>query len=250
MRLLKLLLFVTFLSFSLNAKDIRLLENSNQFVITSNDISEFVFINHLAEINTIRVKKDVDQFVKLIVSGYGENAKKGHAELPVLEKLINIPIGSKVEVKILNKEEKIISLLDYGVENLIFPSQPSLSKGDHAEDIPFYFNESYYNYDDFHVNQLINVKVLGKMRGKQLGRLSIAPFSYNPKTDELKVVTKLEVKVIFKDIDFEAHKMNAQRYYSTEFEHLYKKCVNYLPSESKDIITTYPSTFIGKRSLS
>ncbi len=245
MRLLKLkLLLVTFLSFSLNAKDIRLMDNSNHFIVTSNDISEFVFINHLSEINTMQVKKDADYFTKLIVSGYGENAKNGHAELPVLEKLINIPYGSTAEVKIINKEEQVISLLDYGLENLIFPSQPSLSKSDNVEDVPFYFNESYYNYNDFHVNELINVNFLGKMRGQQLARLSISPFSYNPKTHELKIVTKLEVKVIFKDIDFVAHKNNIQRYYSKEFEHLYKKCINYLPSQTKDVITSYPVKYV------
>ena len=57
--------------------------------------------------------------------------------------------------------EQVISLLDYGLENLIFPSQPSLSKSDNAEDVPFYFNESYYNYNDFHVKELINVNFLG-----------------------------------------------------------------------------------------
>ena len=245
MRLLKLkLLLVTFLSFSLNAKDIRLMDNSNHFIVTSNDISEFVFINHLSEINTMQVKKDADYFTKLIVSGYGENAKNGYAELPVLEKLINIPYGSTAEVKIINKEEQVISLLDYGLENLIFPSQPSLSKSDNAEDVPFYFDESYYNYNDFHVKELINVNFLGKMRGQQLARLSISPFSYNPKTYELKIVTKLEVKVIFKDIDFVAHKNNIQKYYSTEFEHLYKKCINYLPSQTKDVITSYPVKYV------
>ena len=39
----------------------------------------------------MNVKTNAGDFVKLIVSGYGENAIKGNAELPVLEELINIP---------------------------------------------------------------------------------------------------------------------------------------------------------------
>ena len=111
MKLSKLVFaFITLLSISVNAQVIKLTETSNQFVITSKSLSEFTFINHLSEINTLRVKKDANEFVKLIVSGYGENAKKGNAELPVLEELINIPFGATVAIKILNKEEQIISL--------------------------------------------------------------------------------------------------------------------------------------------
>ena len=245
MKLLKLpLLFFTILTFSLNAKDIQLTETSNQFVITSNSLSEFTFVNHLSEINSMRVKHDGDQFIKLLVSGYGENAKKGHAELPVLEELINVPFGSSVAIKIINKEEQVISLSDFGIDNLIFPSQPSLSKADNADEVPFYFNEDYYNYHGFHENDLVSSKILGKMRGQQLARLSIAPFSYNPKTNKLRVVTKIEVKILFKNIDFAKHKINKQKYYSIEFEHLYKECINYLPSESKDVITTYPVKYV------
>ena len=103
---------ITVLSFSLNAKDIKLTETTNQFVITSKSLSEFTFVSHLSEISTMRVKKDANEFIKLIVGGYGENAKKGNAELPVLEELINVPFGSTVAIKILNKEETIISLLE------------------------------------------------------------------------------------------------------------------------------------------
>jgi hypothetical protein len=245
MKLAKIL-FVLFavLSVSVFAKDIKLTEESNQFVITNKSVSEFTFINHLSEINTVTVKKDVNEFVKLIVSGYGENAKKGNAELPVLEELINVPFGSTVTIKVLNTEQKIISLSDYGIESLIFPSQPSLLKSENAEDMPFYFNDEYYSYDGFYQTDLISTELLGKMRGQQLARISIAPFQYNPNTNQLKVITKMEVKVIFKNIDIAAHISNKQKYYSPEFEHLFKSCLNYIPMQEKDVITTYPVKYV------
>ncbi len=239
-----LVAIITVLSFSLSAKDIKLTETTNQFVITSKSLSEFTFVSHLSEISTMRVKKDANEFIKLIVGGYGENAKKGNAELPVLEELINVPFGSTVAIKILDKEETIISLSDYGIDNLIFPSQPSLSKSENSEDVPFYFNDEYYNYDGFYTNDLVTTELLGKMRGQQLARLSVAPFSYNPTTNEFKIVTKLEVKIIFKNIDSEGHKTNIQKYYSAEFNNLFKECINYIPSQEKDVITTYPVKYV------
>ncbi|MBT6650698.1 MAG: T9SS type A sorting domain-containing protein, partial [Flavobacteriales bacterium] len=102
----------------------------------------------------------------------------------------------------------------------------------------------YYNYDGFYTNDLVTSELLGKMRGQQLARLSVAPFSYNPTTNELKVVTKLEVKIIFKNIDSEGHKSNKQKYYSAEFNNLFKECINYIPSQEKDVITTYPVKYV------
>jgi hypothetical protein len=236
------------LSFAFNltvlATDIKLTETSNQLSITEKTLTEFTFVNHLADIKTMHVKTNTGDFIKLIVSGYGEHALKGNAELPVLEELINIPLGAEVIVKIINKEEKTISLSDYGIHNLIFPSQPSISKSENAADVPFYFNEEYYSNNNFNTHKLITTEYLGKMRGQQLARISIAPFQYNPVTNELKVVTKMEVKVVFKNTDITAHLANKQKYYSPEFEHLYKSCLNYIPMQEKDVITTYPVKYV------
>jgi len=232
------------LSFSVSATDVTLTETNNQLTITEKTLTEFTFINHLSGFQTMNVKTNAGDFVKLIVSGYGENALKGNAELPVLEELINIPLESEVSVKIMNKEEKIISLSDYGIDNLIFPSQPSISKSEDAETVPFFFNEEYYANNDFYANKLITTEFLGKMRGQQLARISIAPFQYNPVANELKIITKMEVKVVFKNIDISAHLANKKRYYSPEFEHLFKSCLNYIPIQEKDVITTYPVKYV------
>ena len=245
MKFISLFLVLIFaLKITASVTDIKLTETGNQLTIIEKSLTEFTFTNHLSDIQTMNVKNTAGDFVKLIVSGYGENALKGDAELPVIEELINIPIGSEVIVKIIKKEEKIISLSDYGIHNLIFPSQPSISKGENAEDVPFYFNKEYYANNDFYSKKLITTEFLGKMRGQQLARISIAPFQYNPVTNELKVITKMEVKVVFKNTDISAHLENKKRYYSPEFEHLFKSCLNYMPMQEKDVITTYPVKYV------
>ena len=122
MRLLKLLFIVTIFCVSLaQAKDIKLTETNNQFVITKKSLSDFTFVNYLSDISILKVKSDVGEFAKILVMGYGENAKYGNAELPVLEELINVPFGSSIAINVLNTEQKIISLSDYGIDNLVFP---------------------------------------------------------------------------------------------------------------------------------
>ena len=245
MKLFKLLLLTFFtLNFSLSAKEIKLNENSNNVTVTSNSVSQFTFVSHLSEINTIKVKKDANNFVKLIVNGYGQNAKKGDAELPVFKELLNVPSGSTINVNILNKEEKIISLSDYGINDFVFPSQPSISKGENAENVPFYFNADYYSHDGFYSNDLVDIEILGKMRSQQLARILVSPFEYNPTSNQLKIITNLECQITFNNIDFEGNKRNQEKYYSSEFDHLFKTCLNYMPLQNKDVITTYPVKYV------
>ena len=54
----------------------------------------------------------------------------------------------------------------------------------------------------FYETDIVTTELLGKMRGQQLARLSVAPFQYNPTTNELRVITKLEVKIVFENIDY------------------------------------------------
>ena len=245
---MKKVLFSLFFCFSssvnLCAIDIKLTESNNQFQITSKTLSEMTFVNHLSELTTKRIKKDNNEFFKLHVNGYGDNAEYGNASLPVLEDLLIVPFGSEILIEIINKEEKIIRLDDHGIIDFLFPCQPSISKSDNVDDVPFYFNNQYYEYNDFHISNVVKTEVLGKMRGQQLARISISPFEYNPTSNELKIITSLEVKITFKDIDLEAHNLNKVKYYSPEFENLYKTCLNYIPTNQKDIITTYPTKYV------
>ena len=58
---------ILILNQTVSATDIKLTETSNQLSITSKTLSEFTFVSHLSEINTLRVKTDMGEFVKLVV---------------------------------------------------------------------------------------------------------------------------------------------------------------------------------------
>tara|TARA_B100000900_G_scaffold415743_1_gene446957 strand:- start:6643 stop:10101 length:3459 start_codon:yes stop_codon:yes gene_type:complete len=245
MRLLKLSVLLSCFVVSTFAKEIKLTENENKFSITSNTLTGFDFVNQLSEIQINKIKKNDIQFIKFNIDGYGENAKYGNASIPVLEKLIHIPFGASVNVNIIQKEEKVYSLSDYNINDLILPSQPSLSKGENAQNAMFYFDKEYYNFNGFHNTDLVSVEILGQMRGQQLGRLTLSPISYNPITNEISVITKLEVSIDFNNVDLDVLNQKRNRFYSYEFEHLFKQCINYIPTQiGKDVITSYPTKYV------
>ena len=121
------------------------------------------------------------------------------------------------------------------------PNQPSISKSKNAEEIEFFYEKDFYNKDVFTNDELVSFEILGSMREVQLARIIISPISYNPVANEIEVVTNLEVEVNF---SVKNKAINNPGYYSPEFEHLYKKCINYLPPSPEDIITTYPVKYV------
>ncbi|MBT4217475.1 MAG: hypothetical protein HOE25_02775 [Flavobacteriales bacterium] len=153
--------FFLILASNIFSSDIIINDEETYFSVTDKNISEFSFINSVSDVTTMIVKTEEGEFVKLIVPAYNSDSKNGEAELPVLQKLIRVPFGSEIAVKIINLEEKTINLSDYGFSIPVFPNQPSISKS--ATDIPFYFNEEYYNLDKFTGNNIVETELLGKL---------------------------------------------------------------------------------------
>lgn len=114
----------------------------------------------------------------------------GCPSLPVVQKILSVPVGSRVEVEILTDEVEHHSL---AVEQKLYPVQPSQSKS--SEVAPWQFNHEVYTTDSYYSKPLVEVSVMGIMRGVQLVRLCISPFEYNPVRNTLKVHTLVSARV-------------------------------------------------------
>ena len=228
--------------FTLNiyAKDISLSKENNRFAVTEKSENSFKIINQLNLINTNKIKTENGEFVKLTVPYYSSNSEIGSPELPSLKKLISVPNDAEINIEIIHKESKKVKLSEFGINQYILPRQPSISKESTADEIVFHINNKIYKEDRFFQDNIVSTELLGKMREVQLARIIISPFSYNPLKQELEIITSLEIKVSFTN----ASEENNQMFYSAEFEHLYKKCINYLPPSPEDIITTYPVKYV------
>lgn len=239
-----ILILLVCLSTTVYSNDIKISEESNSIKVIDKSSVNFKLITSINKISTNVIKTKFGDFVKLSIPLYTSNSIDGNPELPSLNKLISVPKGAKVVTKIINKIVKTVSLEDYGIELPLFPNQPSISKGDNPENIDFIFNKDSYSQNSFSQSNIVSTELLGFMRDIQLARISVSPISYNPITNELKIITNLEIEFSFIDIDFAADKLSKQKYYSADFDHLYKKCINYLPSNTKDVITTYPVKYV------
>ncbi|MDR0969012.1 MAG: C25 family cysteine peptidase [Lentimicrobiaceae bacterium] len=165
-------------------------------------------------------------FNELIIEDAFSIGEIGEPNLPATKKLIEIPFGADVHVKVLNYTVNEYKLSDYGIENRIMPVQPSVRKDQAPEDIVFEYNQEIYQRDAFISHELASVEVLGVLRGYRLARLTIAPVSYNPVKGIIRVYNDLEVEVSFSNVDESLTEYVKASTFSPYFESLRQAILN------------------------
>lgn len=183
-------------------------------------------------------------FARIFVEGYTNNYYTGYPELPVLNKMFEIPQEAEPVVRIISYEEEIIHLEDFQVSEKVFPSQPSLSKNTREEDIQFKYNSAYYRIDQFNDNNIVSFKELGTTRGIRLGQFQFAPFQYNPVKNIIKVYNNLVVKIVFYNSNPELTQSLKKKYYSPVFENTFSKILNYKSESAKYVLSEKPVKYV------
>jgi len=180
-----------------------------------------------------------------MIPGAYSVGKLGTPKLPASKKLIEIPFGAEVTVKVKNYTVTDYTLADYGITQLIIPVQPSLRKDQNASDVAFEFNQELYQKDMFIGNELASVEVLGVMRGYRIARVTVAPVSYNPAKGILRVYNDVEVEVIFSNVDAQLTEYikstTASPYFEVIHDALLNKGVGY---PNNPDLTKYPVKYL------
>jgi len=219
-------------------------EGKNNISIIENSWSDLVFSNKISNFSFSEILTEEGNFTRLIVEGYGRSFKHGHPELPVMYKLIEIPIGGEYKITHVKSNWIDIDLKSQGINNYIYPVQPPVAKS-YIGEIPFVVNQEAYRTDGFIPSELVSIEDKGMMRGLRLARLALSPFSYNPVAGTLRVYYDIEISISFKNADIlkteELKQLNSSPYFSFSEKHIF----NYKPvNVTKENITTYPVKYV------
>ncbi|RLC47908.1 MAG: Gingipain R, partial [Candidatus Cloacimonadota bacterium] len=240
-----LLLFVG--SLTLFANDLNFNATETAIKITGNTYNALNFTNSLSGARFIEVRTEKGVFDELLILGYGGSNIIGEPKLPVIRKLIEIPLDAKVEVKLVRYDVEEYDLNVYGITYPLIPAQPPIPKDKNPDEIEFQYNPSAYQLDEYSGQDLVTVDVLGIMRGVRIGRLNIAPIQYNPVKNKIKVFNNIKVEIHFVGADIIETEMLKKSTYSPFFEGIYRQIFNYKPldtSGGKDTIIEYPIKYV------
>lgn len=190
------------------------------------------------QLQTLEVKTEMGNFNELMLPNAYSVGELGTPKLPAVKNLIEIPFGATVEVTVKGYTEKEYKLTDYGFENPLMPVQPSLRKDQQPEDVTFEFKQDAYAKNSFIERELVEVEILGVMRGMRIARLVVAPVQYNPTGQTIKVYNNIEVEVNFKGADLALTNYVKASTWSPYFEALESRILN--PLQTRDVYDDHP----------
>ncbi|MCQ2286022.1 MAG: C25 family cysteine peptidase [Bacteroidales bacterium] len=168
----------------------------------------------------------------LSAEDYQLSREIGKPSLPMMVKMIEIPLCDNVKLTYTLGEAKTYSATELGLKNQIKPAQPSYSKS-YRGPIELKKDEETYSANHFYALQPVRIEKNGILRNINLATLYIAPVQYNPVTNEVRVYQTIDVEITFENADIiatnEMKALHGNLYCSAE--HF---VINPMPLQSKD----------------
>jgi len=231
---------VSSISFAQNNIKIKLGKaNATKFEVSKNRADGFQLKNSLAEIKLKEDNTKHGNFIKVNIDGLIKTFDVGSPELPVLSKLIEVPIGADVTINVLSYEEEVINLNEFGLDVKIIPAQASVSKSADTDKIKFHKNEEIYSTNRFYKKEIAIFENSGIMRDKRFGRIEISPLQYNPVDNELIVLNNIVIDIKFTN----STKSIDKNIYSSPYFSNNNLAINF-KSDSKEFINNTPVKYV------
>ena len=98
--------------------------NKNLFRVTDNGFDGLQVEASLSYIDVSAQSTKSGQFVTLSTDILMQTFNPGFPDLPVVTKLIEVPFGANVTIKVVSYREEIIELSAMGISSKIIPAQP------------------------------------------------------------------------------------------------------------------------------
>lgn len=150
----------------------------------------------------------------------------GEPEIPVVKKLICIPLGASVSARVSKYRMDEVYLPAKGILHPLFPVQPSARKDQDTLQLPFHLKPDAYRKSTFQrVRPDVSVEVLGNLRGYTIARLTVRPVEYNPVQQKIRVFSDVEVDVDIQGVDTKSVS-GTNPYHSPYFDVIYKSMLN------------------------
>lgn len=187
------------------------------------------------------VETPLGKFTRLSIPRFHYSDHIGAPALPVMNRLIEVPFGAKLEARAVSFDVKEYTFEELGIEYPIMPMQPSHPKD--GTEIAFKYELSAYILDGFRHQELVTVEEVGVMRHIRLALLKVAPVAYNPREKTLKVYSNIKIELSMPGSDLNATGRIRNQYSSPYFSWVDDKVLR--PASLKSIKTIQECGAVG-----
>ena len=165
-------------------------------------------------------------YLTLSGEGYVPYGQVGAPALPVIRQMVEVPLGAKISLELLESKTQIISLAELGLKGTIAPVQPSQPKC--GEPIPAALpSADFYSSSGYPANPLAITEDFIK-RGHRIVVVEIKPVRYNASLSELEVTSEIRLRINLTGSDMTLTLLEADRLNSAAFNRILQpKVLNY-----------------------
>ncbi len=160
------------------------------------------FKAHVSKLSFSEVKTEAGTFTMLNFAGAQLNGQLGAPAIPVFHRLVEVPLGAKIEVTATGSDRKTYTLKELGITSPLFPRQPSQPKS--GAQLPFAYEKRAYLAKGFVAEDQVSFEEVGLMRDHRLVLLKVAPVAYDAADGKLEIRNDIEVKMTLKNADLAA----------------------------------------------
>lgn len=172
--------------------------------------AEYIFEASAPQYSSMAVEGK--KYAVINLEGSSPSTQIGQPNLPLVSEFVEIPLCDNVKVLVSDVKFETVNKLD----DMLIPVQPAPSKADKSAR-PFVMDSAVYAKDAFYSHELAWVEQMGVARDRNVAILRLSPFSYNPVTGELRMVTSMKVTLAYENADVAATMQMRSRYYSPDF---------------------------------
>ncbi|MDR1112685.1 MAG: C25 family cysteine peptidase, partial [Bacteroidales bacterium] len=241
----KIFVLLAIIAFLLNSL---FAQNKSAYQVTSNSLTTgLTVIFNTGKIEVTNVETDSGFFSHITIAGenYSSSTEIGKPELPVLVKLIEIPICNDLILTV----NPLSSYHEYdaselGIHYPVFPAQPSYSKS-YEGPVKLIKDASTYNTNQFYSPMpLGHIEKMGIKRNVNIAALYFSPVTYNPVTQKIRVYETVQFEVQYYKADIPATYQMKSLHNNGIFLSARNQLINAIEPLQKNTIATAPIKYL------
>ena len=213
---------------------------AQNFQVSENSSRKVVVSFYSDNLSVEEISLPQGNFSIISMENYGISNNPGAPMLPLLTKLLQIPVCDSVIVTIVGSRYTDYAAADLGITHLLFPSQPSVSKS--SVNPQFVYNHNVYTANEFYALPLVSVEKAGIRRGTALANVYVSPMQYNPVSQTVRIYSQIDVEFSFVNTNI-AMTNRIQEYESPLFALNNNQIINPINRTSREI-TSVPVKYL------
>ena len=195
------------------------------------------------QIETAVVSTPEGDFSRITMGDAHLSTEVGMPQVPVMVRLMEIPLCDGVEYEIVSSHYMEYTASQLGIENPLFPAQPSVFKSGH-EEAPFTRDNDIYSRNAFYSRDLIKVSMNGVARNINIATVEFSPLQYNPVTNMYRVYDEVEVNFTFRNANIPATYEMKSLHGNAVFNGLHSRVFNPIADLDREAVFANPIKYL------